>query len=87
LIQPRNFVAPSTIDEVPMSGRRFQFPDVAAPPTAIGQTAFVAFPVILIAGGYSHFNSIHEIYRAAYEQACETNRPSRWQPLYEICPN
>jgi hypothetical protein len=31
--------------------------------------------------------SMLEIYRIAYEQACELHKPSRWAPLYGDNPN
>jgi hypothetical protein len=46
--------------------------------------AFVACPVVLIPVGCC---AMADIYRIAYERACELNKPSRWAPLYQTSPN
>jgi hypothetical protein len=49
--------------------------------------AFVAFPWIGATGCFARDEAIMQIYRAAYEQARELHKPSRWAPLYQVCTN
>jgi hypothetical protein len=68
-----------------MFSRRFSL-SVAKPVSTIPE-GFVACPMLVVSGYPVQQDRMREIYQLAYERACELHRPSRWAPLYDVCPN
>ena len=64
-----------------MLANRISF--AVAEPEPVFSSGFVACPAVVVQSGCCTFpETLRDIYRVAYERACETHRPSRWAPLY-----